>query len=799
MFRRICRVGFVLGSLLLLVSSAQAVITAKLPLAQLLRDSQIILVTKVEKLYPEKPALVLTVTQDLKGTAPIRRLPINAKGDDEATKGNHIPQLMKRLAPDLPVLLFVNQRGKNYNAFAFTNGTWFHLSYKQTGEPSEVAWSLTHGEPYLRRTFKGTTAELRQIVTDALANKAKPPDYNEKEVPGFGPEVSPASSGRLHGGGRLFAVIPTLGVGGPLAILALLFPAVFGGVLILFRQWVAFITVLSLNSTLLLVLWLFPNLARGSAWNNPPVLWSTMTLVTLLGTIWAWRRQLTQLTLGPLALEVPRKTEYTVLAVLAGSMLALVAGTLFIAPSRPEAGDLAWNLTLVLAAGIWGGALYRLYRHYFGTQPLLATEGVMLGSSTLAWIVLGLVLLGGGRSIEGHVATTHAVVEKRWEALFKGDSGLVVSTTLIDGDRLYAAAAHPTFKLGTLYCLDRHTGAEIWRFGVDDDLKQMLSSPCLADGKIYLGEGFHDDPNCKLYCIAADTGKLLWSFQTTGQTESSPCVAAGKVYGGGGNDGLYCLDAADGKKLWLFGRQNGGRLRRFGAPPAVADGRVYCGTGIDRNEKKDPGETAIFCLDASTGKRLWHVPTTLPCWGAPVIQDGLVYVTLGNGDVFSDAESPAGQVLCLDAATGKQLWEHDLPNGVIGAPAVDAQQVYVGCRDGNVYCLGRRDGQPRWQSAMGGPVIATPALVRGPGDDLTAHVIAIAANGRVCCLDPHYGRPYWTYTLEGEQMHLSSSPRVAVSRSAEGERRQIYFGAGVGGLTTGQPVVYCLEDLVKIQ
>src|SRR6185369_17286727 len=45
--------------------------------------------------------------------------------------------------------------------------------------------------------------------------------------------------GRSHNGGLLFGVIPTLGVGAPLAILALLFPTVFGGVFVLFRQWLA--------------------------------------------------------------------------------------------------------------------------------------------------------------------------------------------------------------------------------------------------------------------------------------------------------------------------------------------------------------------------------------------------------------------------------------------------------------------------------------------------------------------------------------------------------------------------------
>lgn len=44
-------------------------------------------------------------------------------------------------------------------------------------------------QPYLRRTFKGTTAELMQTIRDGLAGK-KVPDVDPKEKPGLGPEVN---------------------------------------------------------------------------------------------------------------------------------------------------------------------------------------------------------------------------------------------------------------------------------------------------------------------------------------------------------------------------------------------------------------------------------------------------------------------------------------------------------------------------------------------------------------------------------------------------------------------------------
>src|SRR5262249_36994055 len=78
------------------------VITAPRSLKIYLSDAEFVVMTKVDKLFPEKPAMVLTVAEDLKGKTPFRRLPINLSGDSEAQKEKHVPALLKRLAPDLP-------------------------------------------------------------------------------------------------------------------------------------------------------------------------------------------------------------------------------------------------------------------------------------------------------------------------------------------------------------------------------------------------------------------------------------------------------------------------------------------------------------------------------------------------------------------------------------------------------------------------------------------------------------------------------------------------------------------------
>ena len=82
----------------------------------------------------------------------------------------------------------------------------------------------------------------------------------------------------------------------------------------------------------------------------------------------------------------------------------------------------------------------------------------------------------------------------------------------------------------------------------------MYSSPGVANGRLYIGEGMHGNSESKLYCLDATTGERLWRFGTKGQIESSPCVADGRVFFGAGDDGVYALDAASGAKLWHFER-----------------------------------------------------------------------------------------------------------------------------------------------------------------------------------------------------------------------------------------------------
>ena len=67
--------GWVLGvGLVLAARPALALITAPLPLGQVLNDSPLILTARVDMLDPARPAAALVVDETLKGKAPFTRL-----------------------------------------------------------------------------------------------------------------------------------------------------------------------------------------------------------------------------------------------------------------------------------------------------------------------------------------------------------------------------------------------------------------------------------------------------------------------------------------------------------------------------------------------------------------------------------------------------------------------------------------------------------------------------------------------------------------------------------------------------
>src|SRR5436309_3118292 len=80
--------------------------------------------------------------------------------------------------------------------------------------------------------------------------------------------------------GPVFGVIPSVLVGGPLAVLSMLFPTLFGG----WKRWLAFISVVCTTSTVYFLHWCLSGVLTGTVWDSSLLLWLALTIVTFLGS-----------------------------------------------------------------------------------------------------------------------------------------------------------------------------------------------------------------------------------------------------------------------------------------------------------------------------------------------------------------------------------------------------------------------------------------------------------------------------------------------------------------------------------
>jgi outer membrane protein assembly factor BamB len=149
------------------------------------------------------------------------------------------------------------------------------------------------------------------------------------------------------------------------------------------------------------------------------------------------------------------------------------------------------------------------------------------------------------------------------------------------------------------------------------------------------------------------------------------------------------------------------------------DGKIYVATA-----------RGIYCLQSDNGDLLWVYPTELPLAHSPAIVDGVLYV--------------AGFDKCLhavNATTGQGIWKWDGAGlGFYTTPLVVNSKVYIGSRDGNMYCIGAvgdpNEGQLVWSFPTGGPINYSAAYYDGR--------VYFASNDLYCyAVDAETGAQVW--------------------------------------------------------
>lgn len=339
-----------------------------------------------------------------------------------------------------------------------------------------------------------------------------------------------------------------------------------------------------------------------------------------------------------------------------------------------------------------------------GPKLIWSVEGLGAGYSSAA-IANGLVYITGKHGPDGYIFCFDLSGKPQWKVVYGPEwtksYPATRTTPTVDNGRLYLFSG-----LGTVYCLNTKTGAEVWSrdvFGEFDGLfpRWGMSECLLVDGsKVIATPG---GKKASLVALDKNTGNVLWACTelTEGSAYCNPVVVE---YNGSRmivtmlRDSVVGIDLETGKLLWRdpFDDYHTDRSRVVNAnAPLYLDGRVYTTSGYDNG-----GAMVQLSADPTKIVRKWVDRTLDVHHGGVVLVDGHIY-----GANFQSMTR--GNWACLDWDTGKVRYDTAWQGN-------KGSTVYA---DGMLYCYAETTGDVGLAEATPGGfnVVSSFKITAGKG------------------------------------------------------------------------------------
>jgi glucose dehydrogenase len=307
---------------------------------------------------------------------------------------------------------------------------------------------------------------------------------------------------------------------------------------------------------------------------------------------------------------------------------------------------------------------------------------------------------------------------------------------------------------GVIYALDQNRGKIVWKFNTVDS-EDIWGNPAVNSGGgawfppaidvktgiIYWGTGnpapvagtpefpngsSRPGPNlCSDSMLALDsnTGKLLWYNQVKPHDlfdldfQCSPVLTTAKI---NGKSTDIVIGSGKLGKVYAFDRKNG---------------QIYWQTPVGQHQNDELTELPAGTTTVLPGPE-GGVLTPMACADdviyVPVINESGDFTPTGFTGSEDESDGATGELVAIDASTGKLVWSKGFDSMVVGAATIVNDLVFTSTLDGRIYALDKKTGIEVWNyQAPGGingwPAIAGDLIIFPVGLGPKAQLIALEA------------------------------------------------------------------------
>ncbi|XP_078684711.1 beta-alanine-activating enzyme-like isoform X2 [Branchiostoma floridae x Branchiostoma belcheri] len=204
-------------------------------------------------------------------------------------------------------------------------------------------------------------------------------------------------------------------------------------------------------------------------------------------------------------------------------------------------------------------------------------------------------------------------------------------------------------------------------------------------GVVFIGSHSH-----RFCAVAMDTGDLLWETELGDRVESSACCSTdGELIIVGCYDNcVYVLESRTGAIRWRY--HTGGEVK---SSPCLdtKSSLVFVGSH----------DQHVHALDLKDQCCVWKTH----CGGGSVFSSPC----LGSSPRLLCVGTLTGKLTAINPDTGAVLWRTACPKPIFSSPRITLRWIYVGCVDGELYCVDHR-GNITWSFTTAGPIFSSPSL-----------------------------------------------------------------------------------------